>query len=367
MNKFILNEAKVSGDEDCDNEIIDITDDLDHVTLAKENEFIDDNSVDEDVHFYRRHHNKRTVSDDEFEEEELFYEVPNSENAMRSSNNDNTVEIPDDMRSVYSTDNYEWNHYKLPTGNIYEFPNEKHFMKRFQSSLRMATKDNESVKGFLPLSQNYVGILEENLCNFEIPDNPLQGEDDSNKILQSKDCLFLNLLYSLRYTMTAESSHATDFSCLDQEMTNELILIKLQIKFDFVNARSTDKLHLINDTIIPYGFFLKSYVIQNKFRYLNLADQEKLKRQCELTSCVSKQFNGMLTVRAINQNTRKKNYLPVYIFIDCATSPKHFNNYFSNNPKSAFVTHYVEEGKNTKRKETYQCHYCDIFLNIRVC
>ena len=40
-------------------------------------------------------------------------------------------------------------------------------------------------------------------------------------------------------------------------MVAELNLIKPQIEFDFVNARFTDKLHLINDTIIPYGFFLK--------------------------------------------------------------------------------------------------------------
>ena len=89
-------------------------------------------------------------------------------------------------------------------------------------------------------------------------------------------------------------------------MVAELNLIKPQIEFEFVNACFTVKLHLINDTIIPYGFFLKLYVIQKKFCYLNLADKEKLKRQYELTSCVSKQFNGMLTVRAINQDSMKK-------------------------------------------------------------
>ena len=74
----------------------------------------------------------------------------------------------------------------------------------------------------------------------------------------------------------------------------------------------------------------------------------------------------MLTVRAINQDRVKKNYLPVYLIVDCATSLKHFNiYYFSNNPKKAFVAHYAEESKNTKRKETSQCHYCDKFFRYR--
>ena len=91
-----------------------------------------------------------------------------------------------------------------------------------------------------------------------------------------------------------------------------------------------------------------------------------MQRKCKLTSFVSNQFNGMLTVRALNQDQRRKDYLPVYIFIDCTTSLRHYNNYyFSENPKSAFVAHYEEEKKNTKRKETYQCHYCDTFFRYK--
>ena len=58
--------------------------------------------------------------------------------------------------------------------------------------------------------------------------------------------------------------------------------------------------------------------------------------------------------------------MPVYIFIDCTTSLRHYNNYyFSENPKSAFVAHYEEEKKNTKQRETYQCHYCDTFFRYK--
>ena len=69
------------------------------------------------------------------------------------------------------------------------------------------------------------------------------------------------------------SSHTNDFSCLGQDMLTELESIKPHIEFDFINARFQDKLYLINDTIIPYAFFLKVYVIQKKFCYLNLGDQ----------------------------------------------------------------------------------------------
>ena len=73
----------------------------------------------------------------------------------------------------------------------------------------------------------------------------------------------------------------------------------------------------------------------------------------------------MLTVRALNKDQRRKDYLPVYIFIDCTTSLRHYNNYyFSENLKSAFVAHYEQEKKN-KRKETYQRHYCDMFFRYK--
>ena len=126
--------------------------------------------------------------------------------------------------------------------------------------------------------------------------------------------------------------------------------MKKLIELDRNNAFFDDKLHVINDILISYGFFLKVYVIQKKFRFLNLGDQEKLNRKAELISCVSNQFN-MYTVRAMNQDSRKKDYLPVYISIDCATSLKHYNNYyFSSTSNSAFIAHYHEQGKKHEEK-----------------
>ena len=82
-------------------------------------------------------------------------------------------------------------------------------MKRLLSSLFVATKHNESVNGFPPLSQNYVGVLE-NPYNLSFPKDTLCDEYDSKKIPQSKD--YLNLLYGLKYAKTGECSHTVDFS-----------------------------------------------------------------------------------------------------------------------------------------------------------
>ena len=184
MSEFILNEAEVSGHEGSDHETIDVEEDLNDFKI--ENKFIDNDSVDEDVPFYHREKNG-VGSGDEYES---HYEIPNLECGAVDSNSNAIDNMSDDMRAIYGTDNYEWNHHKLPTDNIYEFPNGSHFMKRFHASLRMATKDNDSVNGFLPLFKNCVGLLEKNPYDFEFPSNPLIDEDDSHKILQSKDFFF---------------------------------------------------------------------------------------------------------------------------------------------------------------------------------
>ena len=43
---------------------------------------------------------------------------------------DNMVILLEAMRNVYGADDYEWNHYKLPAGEIYEFPKVKNYLLR---------------------------------------------------------------------------------------------------------------------------------------------------------------------------------------------------------------------------------------------
>ena len=118
MIEFILTEAEVSGEEDSDHEIVDITDNIEDVDITEDNDFIDDRPIndEDDVHFYHQSDNRhnRIMPDDEYEEEEeMFYEIPNSENA-KVSENDIKIEMPERMKFVYGTDEYEWNHHKLP-------------------------------------------------------------------------------------------------------------------------------------------------------------------------------------------------------------------------------------------------------------
>ena len=94
-------------------------------------------------------------------------------------------------------------------------------------------------------------------------------------------------------------------------MLRELKGIKQQISFDRWNALFENRLHLANDGLVSYGFFLKVYVIQSKIRFLNFGDQEKIKRKAGFTSCVSNQFNGMYTVRAIYKESRRIDYIKI--------------------------------------------------------
>ena len=184
------------------------------------------------------------------EEEEEQFPVPNSEHVEFPE--ETKMIIHERMRSFYGSDNYEWNYYKLPEGEVHKFSKVEKYMKLFLESLFMATKDNASIKKLLPHSQNYVGKFED---PHRIEYDPLAEENDSKKMEQSKDCLFLNLLYAIRHANTGKSFHITDFSCLDEEILKELESIKKVLEFDKVNARFEDKLHLVSNILISHGFF----------------------------------------------------------------------------------------------------------------
>ena len=67
----------------------------------------------------------------------------------------------------------------------------------------MSVEHSTSVKGFLPLSENYVGEIDpEHL--FDLPDNPSVNQDHSGRIKQSKDSLYANLLHASRLARTGE-------------------------------------------------------------------------------------------------------------------------------------------------------------------
>ena len=78
------------------------------------------------------------------------------------------------------------------------------------------------------------------------------------------DGLYQTLLYGMRHAKTREYLHTFDFSCIDNNSLNELEKIKKQLDYCHTISIFESKLHLINNILINYGFFLKVYVLQKK-------------------------------------------------------------------------------------------------------
>ena len=134
MANYLLTEVDVSSDKEFqDDEIIDP---ITHVDL----DFINNGDSDvDDVDFYCSTNKKLALSDknktpllvlkfnvrklkidteseSEYEEEEEQFSIPNSE--LIEFPKETKIIIPKSMCSFYGTDNYEWNHYKLPEGKF---------------------------------------------------------------------------------------------------------------------------------------------------------------------------------------------------------------------------------------------------------
>ena len=130
------------------------------------------------------------------------------------------------------------------------------------------------------MAKNYVG--EVTPATAKILNDLRKDEDDSGKIKQAKNGLYLTLLYALRHVATGKYYHTTDFSCLDEDMLKELKGIKNEILYVRRTTFLTNKLHLINDILIRYSYFIKVNTIQKKCRYLNIGDQKKMKKKIRI-------------------------------------------------------------------------------------
>ena len=156
MADYLLTDVDVSSDEEFqDDEIID------PITQA-DLDFINDNDSDfGDVGFYCSTNKKLALGDkgktllpvlkhnigkfkidsdskSEYEEEEEQFAIPNSEHVEFLEETKKTR--PEGMHSFYGTDNYEWNHYKLPKGEVYEFPKVEKCMKSFLDNFLWLSK-----------------------------------------------------------------------------------------------------------------------------------------------------------------------------------------------------------------------------------
>ena len=195
MADYLLTKAELSGDDYDHWEIVELFSD-------KDKEFIDDGDLaeKEDVDFYRKIDKKLMLTGDEtpipilkrrvrrmriesdsssseYEEEEEQIGIPNCD--AEDSDEDEQM-IPEGMLPVYGTDNYEWNHYEKPKGDVCEFRGDSSYLSSFLYSLYKPTKNNADIKKFLPMAKNYVG--EVTPATAKVLNDPLKDEDDSDKI-----------------------------------------------------------------------------------------------------------------------------------------------------------------------------------------
>ena len=135
MADYLLTEVDVSSDKEFQDDKI-----IDPITQTDLNFINDDDSDVDDVDFYRSTNKKLALvdkdktpqpvlknnvgkleidsdSESDYEEEEEQYVILNSEHVHFPE--ETKIIIPERMRSLYGTDNYEWNHYKLPLLLIY--------------------------------------------------------------------------------------------------------------------------------------------------------------------------------------------------------------------------------------------------------
>ena len=168
--------------------------------------------------------------------------------------------IPEGVLPVYGTDNYEWNHHEKLRGDVCGFRGDSSYLSSFlisycllffSYSLYKATKNNADIKKFLPMAKNYVGELTPSTA--KILNDPLKDEDDSGKIKQAKNGLYLTLLYALRHVTSATTYQTTNFSCLDEDLLKELEGIENEIRYDRRITLLNNKVHLINDILVRYG------------------------------------------------------------------------------------------------------------------
>ena len=116
MSSYIIREAEVSGSDESDVEIID------EITRKEDREFIYDSVNNEDIDFYRQvdfndepeakkkgvgrlRIESESCDEESSQEGDLNYEIPNSE--PMDFPKDNMVILPEAMRNVYGTDDYE--------------------------------------------------------------------------------------------------------------------------------------------------------------------------------------------------------------------------------------------------------------------
>ena len=110
------------------------------------------------------------------------------------------------------------------------------------------------------------------------------------------------MLYAIRHQLKNKKIECQNDDELKKDIDNDKLYDalsaakeKLQLDLDIQNFERQS--FSVNDLLNKYGFFLRVYVLKDKFRYLIKQDSEKKIVLRELASCIVEKFNGFDVVR----------------------------------------------------------------------
>ena len=153
--------------------------------------------------------NLRIKSDSEQKGDELAEEAYNLNSKVLDD--ERVTEL---YRHICGTNDYKWNNYKRPTGEIYEFNEEKYFLFNFRNTLRMSSKNNTEFSFKFSCTASSFNSSK---------------ESDPKKLNQVIDGFYWSSSYAIKFNITSGSSHKKDFSWINPDLLAEIKIIKPQL------------------------------------------------------------------------------------------------------------------------------------------
>ena len=120
------------------------------------------------------------------------------------------------------------------------------------------------------------------------------------QVFENIDSFQYVVLYAIRHQLKNKKIECQNDDELKKYIDNDKLYDalsaakeKLQLDLDVQNFESFS----VNDLLNKYGFFLRVYVLKDKFRYLIKQDSEKKIVLRKSASCIVEKFNGFDVVR----------------------------------------------------------------------
>ena len=148
----------------------------------------------------------------------------------------------------------------------------------------------------------------------EINEKKIEATLKNTIFAQTKENSFISaLIYGTNYFKNKE----LNVEYTDEEITNKIgAELFDKIKFESeICILDLDKINFdnmcltINDILIPFGFFLRIYEKNSKFRYLLHRTEEKNETIKSISSCLRTNFNGFSVAVPYLENQKKENFI----------------------------------------------------------